>query len=157
MINILEDPSKKTKLMAILVIKKDNVSAAISRANTLSNKEEEEIPSEDIIKVNFLYQPHNIVIEAKKDDKLKDIFLKFMEIAELPERDITNILFIYEKKRKQYSIDKVKNKTLLNIISESDIFDKEITFITKNKKYEEFERADKNLNPDNNLNVGLLV
>ena len=104
-----------------------------------------------------MYQPHNIVIEAKKDDKLKDIFLKFMEIAELPERDITNILFIYEKKRKQYSIDKVKNKTLLNIISESDIFDKEITFITKNKKYEEFERADKNLNPDNNLNVGLLV
>ena len=104
-----------------------------------------------------MYQSNNIIIEAKEDDKLKDIFLKFTEIAELPEEDITDILFIYEKKRKQYSIDKVKNKTLLNIISESDIFDKEITFITKNKKYEEFERADKNLNPDNNLNVGLLV
>ena len=156
MINILNVASKELKVMTILVIKKDDISSDNSRTNSLSIHEEE-IPSEDIIKVNFMYQPHNIVIEAKKDDKLKDIFLKFMEKAELLEIDKNNILFINEKKEKHYCIDTVKKKTLINIMSKSNIFDKEITFIPKNKKYEKSIYYDKNLNLGGDLNEGLLV
>ena len=156
MIDILSNTDKDEKVMTIMVYENNDDASVISRTNTLLNPEEV-IPFEDIIKVKFLYQPQNIVIEAKKDDKLKELFQIFTKKAKLSENNLTNILFLYGRKRKQYSIDTIKETTLINIASKADISKKEVIFIPTKKISEEPTLFDNNLNEDNDLNELLLV
>ena len=151
---IISEMDRSDKLVSIMVYENNDDTSFIARSKSLVNPGE--ILIEEIINVKFFHQPKNIIIEAKKDDKLIDIFHSFATSAKISEQDLSNILFIYERKRKKFSMDDANEKTLVKIASKSDISAKEIIFIPTKKIYDEPFLDDDNKMFDNDLNEYLL-
>ena len=153
MIDIMNQMDKKKKSITIIVYENNDDISVNTRS--IEKKDGEEVLIEDIIKVKILNRPYNITINAKKDDKLKDIILLFAEKADKSQEDLEKILFIYKKGI--YSLNNINEKTLIDIATHSDISNKEMIFAITNIIKEEQPYPDENREIDNNLNENLLV